>query len=73
MNDPPPLAERVVDLELLVTHLQRDIETLNQVVLDQRKELDALQRLIARLDDRVAQMGEGDEPRDLVAEKPPHY
>ena len=39
--------DRVVDLELLLTHLQRDFEQLNSVVLEQRKEIETL---VARMD-----------------------
>ncbi|MFN0050737.1 MAG: SlyX family protein [Planctomycetales bacterium] len=73
MMDQPPLADRVVELESLVMHLQRDLESLHGVMLDQQKQLDSLKRLIARLDDRVSRQGDTDEPRDLVAERPPHF
>jgi len=73
MSDNSPLADRVLELEMLVTHLQRDLETLNSVVLDQQKQLDALRQLISKLDNRVTGLGEGDEPRDLREERPPHY
>jgi SlyX protein len=73
MPESPSLPDRVVELELLVTHLQRDLDTLNGVLLDQQKQLDALGRLVARLDDRVTRLGDEDEPRDPVEERPPHY
>jgi len=65
--------DRLVALELLVTHLERDLGTLNAVLLEQRKEIDALQRLISRLDARVTRLAEEDEPRDPADERPPHY
>ena len=67
------LEERVVELELLVTHLERDLGSLNSVVRDQQSELDALKRLISRLDDRVTRLADDDETRDAIDEKPPHY
>ncbi|HTI49709.1 MAG TPA: SlyX family protein [Planctomycetaceae bacterium] len=73
MPESPSLPDRVVELELLVTHLQRDLDTLNGVLLDQQKQLDALGRLVARLDDRVTRLGDEDEPSDPVEERPPHY
>lgn len=73
MSETPTLPDRVVELELLVTHLQRDLEALNGALVDQQKQIDALERVIARLDDRVKRLDDEDEPRDPVAEKPPHY
>jgi uncharacterized coiled-coil protein SlyX len=73
MSTSKPVEERVVELELLVTHLERDLGTLNSVLTDQQKEIDVLKRLISRLDDRVARLSDDDEPRDAVDEKPPHY
>jgi SlyX protein len=73
MSPSASLADRVVELELLVTHLQHDLDTLNGVLLDQRKELDTLGKLVARLDDRVTRLADDDEPRDPIEERPPHY
>ena len=73
MPDSSPLADRVLELEMLVTHLQRDLETLNSVVLDQQKQLDALRLRISKLDHRLTGLAEGDEPRNLLEERPPHY
>lgn len=73
MSQAPSLTDRVIELELLVTHLQHDLDALNSVILDQQKQLEALHRLISRLDARVTRLGEDDEPRDPAAERPPHY
>lgn len=74
MSTSKPLEERVVELELLVTHLERDLGALNSVLSDQQKEIDRLKRLIGRLDDRVARLTDDeDSSRDAVDEKPPHY
>ena len=70
----PTLPEdRLVSLELLVTHLERDLGTMNSVVLEQQKEIASLKRLISRLDDRVTRLADDEEPRDPGEEKPPHY
>lgn len=73
MPDTPPLSVRIVEVESLVTHLQRDIELLNGALLDQQRQIDALRRIIERLDERVARLAEDEEPRDLIEERPPHY
>lgn len=73
MSESPSLTDRVVELELLVTHLQHDLDALNGAMIGQQKQIDALERVIARLDDRVKRLDDEEEPRDPVAEKPPHY
>jgi SlyX protein len=73
MAAPQTPEDRLVTLELLVTHLERDLGTLNSVLLEQRNEIEALKRLISRLDERVTRLGEEDEPRDPAEERPPHY
>jgi SlyX protein len=65
--------ERLTNVELLLTHLQHDLEQLSQVVFRQQSELDALRKELALLDSRVVTLAEGPELRDPLAEKPPHY
>jgi SlyX protein len=73
MSETPLLPNRLIELELLVTHLQRDLESLNGALVDQQKQIDSLHRLIAGLNDRVKRLGDDEEPRDPVEERPPHY
>jgi SlyX protein len=65
--------ERIVKLEFLVAHLERELATMNSVLLEQQKQIEALKRTAARLDDRVARLAEDDEQRDPSDERPPHY
>jgi len=70
----PATDDRVVNVELLLTHLQHDLEQLSQVVFRQQAELDAVRKELALLDSRVVTLSiEGSEVRDPLAEKPPHY
>ncbi len=64
---------RITELELLVTHLQRDLDALNSVVVEQQKQLDRLGKSLDKLDHQVEDMLDGGESRDLLTEKPPHY
>ena len=73
MSETPPLSDRIVELELLVTHLARDLSELNGVVIEQQKRIEELHGLLIRLDDRVTRLGDDDEPRDPLSERPPHY
>jgi SlyX protein len=68
-----PREERIVALELLVTHLESDLGALNSALLEQQKQIDALKRAINRLESRFRQLSDEAEPRDLGDERPPHY
>ncbi len=66
--------DRLTNVELLLTHLQHDLEQLSQVVFRQQAELDTLRKELILLDTRVVTLStEGPEVRDPQAEKPPHY
>lgn len=73
MSDNNSAEERLVRLESLAMHLQHDFETLNGVVLEQRAILERLERALNRLDSRLATLGEVEETRDPLSERPPHY
>jgi uncharacterized coiled-coil protein SlyX len=64
---------RLVSLELLVTHLEHDLGALNSAVLDQQKEIQTLRLVIGRLEERIARLGEEEDPRSAENERPPHY
>jgi len=68
------LPHRVVELEELITHMQRTIGDLDQVVLAQQNRLELLERRIsavgAELSVVASSVVEERKPED---EKPPHY
>jgi uncharacterized coiled-coil protein SlyX len=72
MGTPQTPEDRLVALELLVTHLERDLGTLNTVLLEQRQEIESLKRMLSRLDDRVTRLAE-EEEQNPTDERPPHY
>ena len=60
-------SERITELEIKVTHQERLLETLNQVIIDQAKAVAALKRTVEQLEaNNQLPVGPGDE-------KPPHY
>ena len=68
------LSQRVTDLEMLFTHLQRSVQDLDKVILDQQKQIDALRAQIGRLLLQLEQFAEPAlEPRRIEEERPPHY
>ncbi len=67
------LSDRVVELELLVTHFQNDLEKLSEAMWQQHKELEFVKGEIKRMVALVAVAGQESEQRDLQDERPPHY
>jgi SlyX protein len=72
MNDGRNLSERIDTLEARVTYQDDTIETLNQTITAQWREIDALKRQIALMSERLEEAGAagGEGPVD---EPPPHY
>lgn len=64
--------ERIVEVEMGLTHVQRDFESLNEVMLEQQKTIEALQRTVQRLESRLQSVTDP-EVRDPESERPPHY
>jgi uncharacterized coiled-coil protein SlyX len=71
MTDLKTLSERIDALETRLTFQDETIETLNQTITAQWKQIDALTRQIAGLSERL-QEAEAQGPGP-VNERPPHY
>jgi uncharacterized coiled-coil protein SlyX len=68
------LRQRVTDLEALFTHLQRSVQDLDKVILDQQRQLDAVRGQMSRLMLQLEQFTDlAYEPRRPEEERPPHY
>lgn len=65
------LAERIDALEMRLTYQDETIETLNNTITAQWKQIDTLTRQLARLAERV-QQAEASLPGP-ANERPPHY
>lgn len=61
------MENRIVNLEVRYTHLERQVDELSQVVFEQRKVIDRMARELRALQ---ARLGVDDEPAN---EPPPHY
>jgi uncharacterized coiled-coil protein SlyX len=69
---PQPRAdERLTKLELLLSHLQYDVDKLNEVLISQQAQIDALRQSLAKVESVMEHLPES--PRDLEQERPPHY
>jgi SlyX protein len=73
MPDVRPDDQRLIDLELIVTHLQRDLDQFNTVLIEQQKQIDLLKRSLVRLNEQIEDLRPQDDERSPQSEKPPHY
>ena len=71
MTEQNALSERIDALETRLTYQDDAIETLNQTITAQWKQIDALTRQIAELKERL-QEAESNVPGS-INERPPHY
>ncbi len=72
--EPHPLEPRLVAVEELMTHLDRVLQDLNEVVLNQQQRLERLETRWSRLANELEIVSQRvDEPRTLEDDKPPHY
>lgn len=68
------LTARNRELESRYTHLQRTVEELSGVVVDQGRKIDSLERKLEAFARQLGVLADRDqEPRTLEDDKPPHY
>ena len=66
--------ETTQELQSKIAFLERTVEMLNEVVIEKGSEIEALEQRLTVLERRlVALMEDGDERRDPLDERPPHY
>ncbi len=66
------LNERIIELEANLTHLQKNYDELNEVVVEQSKRLVRLERGLFALENQIKEVIRTlREPRDPDAERPP--
>ena len=76
MPEVDALRHRVLQLEELFSHHQHHVQQLNEVIVEVRRELDALHVKYAIQQRRLDTIQESQLPADgvdLADEKPPHY
>jgi uncharacterized coiled-coil protein SlyX len=57
MHDSLDLQARLTDLELLFTHLQRDVGEMNRVLIQQQKTIESLRRELSSMQARHRLLG----------------
>ena len=74
MHDPNTqvVDQRLTELEIKASFTEDLVEQLNQIIIRQQQDLDALARQIGQLRERLPEAGTG-QPRGARDELPPHY
>jgi len=68
------LSGQFVQMQETMSHLQRDVEQMHNVMIAQQQELELLRREIKRLDGLLDGLDSTDDsPRTLEDDRPPHY
>ena len=66
--------ERLVDIELKLTHQEDTVDALNKIVYEQQKKIDELEKLLTTLARQVKDAANSvSEQRNIENERPPHY
>ena len=76
MSEIDSLLKRVVQLEELISHHEHHVQQLNDVIVEVRDELDALQIKCANQQLRLDTLSDSQarrEGEDLADQRPPHY
>jgi len=72
MENTNDIAHRLAELEIKASFADDALEQLDQVIIRQQAQIDALMREVARLA-QPSRDGGSAEPRNLRDELPPHY
>ncbi len=73
-SDYAQLEARVTELESLLTHMQRVVQDLNDVALEQSRTIDGLALALAHVKTLYASNSEASPaPYDPALDRPPHY
>ena len=73
MDETKNNSARLTELESTLMHLQKDFDSINEVVLGQARQIDDLTRMLKRLTERFEEAAASETSRRPEDEKPPHY
>lgn len=67
-------SNHIIDIQTQMAFQEQTIEQLNEVLINQQKQIDALQRKLKVLDEKIEQESQHwGQPQSPIDEKPPHY
>ncbi len=67
------MEERIINLEIKFSHQDEFLQELNQIVVNQQKTIDRLEKEILDLKRNINSESGVDSRRTLLDDKPPHY
>jgi len=73
MKDIDRLDQRLIDLEIKFGFTEDLVESLNQVIIRQQRQIDLLVGELSRLRDEAGESSASGHPRTLRDDLPPHY
>lgn len=65
--------ERLINIEIKLTHQENAVEELNQVVCQQQKKIDHLEAICEALIRHIKELSDNAAERRTTNETPPHY
>ena len=65
--------DRLIDIEIKLTHQEDAVEKLNQAVCQQQKKIDHLEAICEALIRHVKELSDGAAEQRTTNETPPHY
>lgn len=79
-KQPNDMNDKIEDLERLMAHQERQIQELNDIVVQQAKDIDTLKKYVKITKDKLLEIEGQLEPQNALspteeaqANKPPHY
>ena len=69
-----PTDQRLTDVECILMHAQKTLSELNQVIIDQGRQIDQLRRELKQLASDFRQVQDSNRPTSSAQDEiPPHY
>lgn len=65
--------ERLVEIEMKLAHQDQALIELNDVLTKQQETIMTLERLVASMVERMAELDDGSSDAGSAGERPPHY
>lgn len=73
MSNQDHLENRLIDIELKLTHQEDTVDALNKIVYEQQKKIDELEKVLGALARQVKETASSLNERNAANERPPHY
>lgn len=65
--------DRIVDIEIKVTHLEDQVDEMNKVLFRQQQQIDQLTQALTSMAQRFRTLADSKEETSPADERPPHY